>query len=82
MNVGDTCHSAQKKKSSNLSLSIRHNDNDLGVQVSNDEQIMMRMYSKEKSGQDHITAPTFTICPEMATAVTLGDWHLVQPVVK
>jgi len=50
--------------------------------VSNDEQIMMRMYSKEKSGQDHITAPTFTICPEMATAVTLGDWHLVQPVVK
>ena len=50
--------------------------------MSNDEQIMMRMYSKEKSGQDHITAPTFTICPEMATAVTLGDWHLVQPVVK
>jgi len=50
--------------------------------VNNEEKILMKMYSKEKSGQDHITAPTFTISPEMSNTVTLGEWHLVQPVVK
>ena len=47
--------------------------------VSNDEKVTMKIYSKEKSGQDHLTAPTFTISPETASIVTLGDWHLVQP---
>ena len=50
--------------------------------VNNDERILMRLYSKEKSGQDHITAPTFTISPELSNTVTLGEWHLVQPIVK
>ena len=50
--------------------------------VSNDEQVMMRIYSKEKTGQDHLTAPVFNISPETASIVTLGDWHLVQPIVK
>ena len=50
--------------------------------VTNDEEVEMKFYSKEKTGQDHITAPTFTIHPQMAGPVTLGDWHLVQPIVK
>ena len=50
--------------------------------VTNDEEVEMKFYSKEKTGQGHMTAPNFTIQPQMAGLVTLGDWHLVQPIVK
>ena len=38
--------------------------------------------SKERSGQDHLTAPVVTIKPEPTSAVTLGEWHAVSPLVK
>ena len=50
--------------------------------VDNEERLEMMIYSKERSGQDHLTAPPFSISPELAGSVTLGEWHLVQPNVR
>lgn len=59
-------------------------DNSASVEftVSNEEHIQMRLYCKERSGQDHLTAPVVTIKPEPTSAVTLGEWHAVSPLVK
>ena len=44
--------------------------------------IIFCLHSKERSGQDHLTAPMVTISPEPTSCVTLGEWHAVSPVVK
>ena len=61
---------------------ISDNTGTAELTVEKDVQLCMMIYSKERTGQDHITAPAFTISPELAGTVTLGEWHLVQPVVK
>ena len=63
-------------------LPISDNTGTTELTVEKDAQLSLMVYSKERSGQDHITAPAFTITPEPAGTVSLGDWHLVQPVVR
>ena len=61
---------------------ISDNTGTAELTVEKEAQLSMMVYSKEKSGQDHITAPAFTISPELAGTVSLGEWHLVQPIIK
>ena len=61
---------------------ISDNTGTAELTVEKDVQLSMTVYSKERSGQDHITAPAFTISPELAGTVSLGEWHLVQPSIK
>ena len=61
---------------------ISDNTGTAELTVEKDAQLSMMVYSKERSGQDHITAPAFTISPEMAGTVSLGEWHLVAPIIK
>ena len=44
--------------------------------------IIFCLHSKERSGQDHLTAPVVTIKPEPTSSVTLGEWHAVSPLIK
>ena len=61
---------------------ISDNTGTVELTVDNEERLEMMIYSKERSGQDHLTAPPFTISPEQAGTVTLGEWHLVQPTLR
>ena len=40
----------------------------------------MRVTSKEREGEDHLSAPPFSINIQSLSVTALGDWHIANPV--
>eukprot|EP00092_Neocalanus_flemingeri_P004003 GFUD01004309.1.p1 GENE.GFUD01004309.1~~GFUD01004309.1.p1 ORF type:complete len:715 (+),score=200.07 GFUD01004309.1:151-2295(+) len=47
--------------------------------VAEGQNVTLSVISKDRTGQDDLTAPPFTLCPENIADSLLGDWHILQP---
>ena len=60
-------------------LPISDNTGTAEFTVQTEDRLELVVYSKERAGQDHMTAPPFSLTLGPAT---LGAWHSVQPNIK
>jgi len=45
------------------------------------QTVTLSVISKDRTGQDGLTAPPFTLTPETIDDSSIGDWHIMQPAV-
>ena len=45
------------------------------------QSVTLSVISKDRTGQDGLTAPPFTLTPETIDDSSIGDWHIMQPAV-